>query len=158
MKIRKATKKDLGVIVDFAGKLLLEHEKEFSDFPKLSKNFHQAVRRYHRNFIKRPKTVGFLAIENNKAIGLILGEEKKDYPVFEKNERPIGHVGNFYVEPQFRNMGIGKKLFSELKKWFRKRGLEKIEISLTSSNRIVKGLYKELGFKPYEEKWRMFLK
>ena len=157
MKIRKATKKDLDIIVDFSCKLLLEHEKNFSDFPKLSKNFKKEIRKFMKKNVSRKNTVGFIAFEDTKAIGFILGEEKKDYPVFAKSERPTGHVGNFYVEPKFRNKGIGKKLFAELKKWFKKRKLKKAEVSVNTPNKKGKKLYKNLGFVPYDERWRMRL-
>lgn len=154
MKIRKATKKDLHTIVDFSCKLLLEHEKTFSDFPKLSKNIKSKQRKFFKKYITRKDAVGFIALENGKPIGHLLGNEKKDHSVFAESERPMGHVGNFYVEPEFRGKGVGKKLFAELKKWFRKRGLKKAEVDFITSNKRTKRLYKELGFRPYDERWR----
>jgi len=157
MKIRKATKKDLDIIVDFSCKLILEHEKRFSDFPRLSKNLHSKQRRFFKKYITRKDAVAFIAIEKGKPIGHLLGNEKKDFPVFAESERPMGHVGNFYVEPEFRGKGVGKKLFAELKKWFKKRGLKKAEVDFITSNKRTKKLYKELGFQPHEEKWRIRL-
>jgi len=157
IKIRKATKKDLDIIVNFSSKLLLEHEKNFSDFPKLSKNFKKEIRKFMKKEVSKKNNVGFIAFENEKPIGFILGEEKKDYPVFAENERPTGHIGNFYVEPEFRKKGIGKKLFAELKKWFRKRKLKKAEVGVNTPNKKGKKLYKKLGFVPYDERWRLKL-
>ena len=157
IKIRRATKKDLDIIVDFSCKLLLEHEKRFSDFPRLSKNFKKELRKFMKKDISKKNSISFIAFENGKPIGFIFGREKKDYSVFAENERPPGEIESLYVEPEFRNKGIGKKLFAELKKWFKKRGMKKLETTVNSPNKKAKTLYKELGFKVYDERWKMRL-
>ncbi len=154
MEIRKATKRDLKAIHTFSRNLLLYHE-QFSDFPKLAKDFNTKQRRYVRDLFKNPKNAFFVASENGKLVGLISGRHGKTHPIFE--ERGLGEVFDFYVEPGFRNKGIGKKLFLELKKWFKKRKLKILEISFQVSNKNARQLYKELGFKSFRAYWRMHI-
>lgn len=152
MKIRKATKKDLEVILLFL-EALLKHHKQFSDFPELAKDFKANQRRYYRNLFKNPKSAFFVAEENEKLVGLICGKHGKTTSIFK--ERDLGEVLDFYVEPAYRNKGIGKKLFMELKKWFKERKLTTMEVSFQVSNKKAQLLYKELGFKPFRSCWRM---
>lgn len=135
----------------------MEHEKNFSDFTRLSKNFKKELRKFMKKNISKKNRVSFIAFENGKPIGFIFGKEKKDYSVFAESERPTGEIESFYVEPEFRKKGIGKKLFAEMKRWFKKRGMKKLETTVNSPNRKAKALYKELGFRAYDERWRLKL-
>ncbi len=152
MRIRKATKKDLKALVELSVQLMLEHERKFPTFEKLAKDFRAQQMKYFKNVISKRIGAFFVAIENGEIIGMILGKEEKDPPIFA--ETRIGQIVAFYVLPEYRGKGVGHKLFAELKKWFRKRKLKKMDVGFYPVNRRAKELYKELGFRPYQEIWR----
>jgi len=58
------------------------------------------------------------------------------------------HVAYFgiYLQPQFRNMGIGTHLIKAIIEIARGKGLEMIELSVFSSNRRALELYQKFGF------------
>ena len=155
MKIRKATKKDLKALVELSVQLMLEHERKFSTFEKLAKDFRAQQMKYFKNVISKRIGAFFVAIENGEIIGMILGKEEKDPPVFA--ETRIGQIVAFYVLPEWRGKGVGHKLFAEMKKWFCKKGFKIVGINFISKNAKVKRLYKELGFRPYQEIWRQHI-
>ena len=152
MHIRKATKKDLKALVELSVQLMAEHERKFPTFEKLAKDFRAQQMKYFKNVISKRIGAFFVAIENGKIIGMILGKEEKNLPIFA--ETRIGQVVAFYVLPEFRGKGVGRKLFAEMKKWFRKKGFRTVGLNFISKNTKVKKLYKELGFRLYQEIWR----
>lgn len=62
-------------------------------------------------------------------------------------ERKIGEIEVAFVEEKFRRKGIGKILFEELVKWFKKRKINLIEVLVDSRNEIGISAYKKYGFK-----------
>jgi len=149
MKVRKATRKELPLLVELSEQLNLDHAKRFSRFPKLAKDSRKVKTKYFKSLFGKNNSVFFVAEEKGKVLGFILGKEEKLPPVFK--ETRVGHVGDFYVRPGFRSKGVGKKLFAELKKWFREKKFRDIQISFYSQNKKAKKLYLEMGFKPEKE-------
>ncbi len=151
MRIRKATSKDLDALVRLSDRLMLDHKKRFSY--QLAKDFHAPKVKYFKSLITKRNAVFFVAEEDSQMVGFVLGKEKTDPPVYAQTR--IGYAGDFYVLPAYRNKAIGRKLFAALKDWFKKKKYKKIEIAFDSKNIKAKKLYRNLGFRPYKELWRM---
>ncbi len=62
--------------------------------------------------------------------------------------RKTGHTASFgvAVRKEYRNLGIGTALLSELMKWAEEMGAEKLWLSVFSTNERAISLYKKLGF------------
>ena len=58
-----------------------------------------------------------------------------------------GHITNVAVHPEFRGMGIGRALISELLYLCQKEGINSFTLEVRESNVIAQGLYKSFGFK-----------
>lgn len=151
VKIRKATKKDLDAIIQLSNQLVLDHKQRFGH--KLAKDFHTPKVKYFKSLTSKQNAVFFVAEEDNKIVGFIFGKETANPPVYA--ETRFGSVGDFYVLPSYRNKKIGRKLFAELKKWFRKMKYGKVEIAFNAKNIKARRLYRKFGFRPYKELWRM---
>lgn len=156
MEIRKGTAKDAPRLAELGAQLNMDHQKRFPGRAKLAPDYAQALLKYFSKIIRKQDHVFFLAIENGQIIGSILGKEAKDPPVFK--ETRICQIGDFFVLPEYRNRGIGTKLFAEIKKWAKKRKLHTIEIGYYSENTLAKKLYKEMGFGPHKELLRLHIK
>ena len=86
----------------------------------------------------------FLAISPaNKVVGFIVGstEHYGDYVYSE-----VGKFEDWYVEDEFRNKGVGKKLYHELENWFRKKGCQQIISDTWNGYEASIEAHKELGF------------
>jgi ribosomal protein S18 acetylase RimI-like enzyme len=161
MRVRKGTLKDLPQLIDLSIQLNLEHARDYSGYPKLAKDspkertehLRKIFRKYFKSLLGKKNSVFFVAEERGELIGSVLGKEGKDPPVFK--ETRIGYIGDFYVKPGFRGKGVGKKLFAELKKWFRQKKFRHIEIGYYSQNKKAKKLYLGMGFRPHKEILRM---
>ena len=109
MKIRKATKKDLGRIAELSYELYMDHMRRCPVHFNLDKNFRALKKKAYQRTLDTRKGVFFVAEEKGEIIGVIAGKIEKNSSGFVEKKK--GHVGVFYVLPKFRNKGIGTKLF-----------------------------------------------
>ena len=148
MKIRKATKKDLDQLVELSHQLYMDQMNRCQVEFILRKNFKRIQKREFSKRLKDPKKVFFVADEDGEIVGFISGNLEEDPPIFMYRKK--GHIGEFYVKEEFRGRGIGKKLFAEMKKWFRKKKVKTVRLYVVKCNIGAKKMYKSLGFKPVD--------
>ncbi|MFF2753756.1 GNAT family N-acetyltransferase [Psychrobacillus sp. NPDC058041] len=92
----------------------------------------------------------FGAFDQNKLIGVIT--------LVQENSLKLKHRANIfamYVSPETRGQGAGKALLTEaINKAKTIEGIEKLNLSVVSTNEAAKNLYTQLGFKVFgvEEK------
>lgn len=146
MKIRKAAKKDLDTLVGLEHRLFKEHMNAHQVEFRLKKDFWAIHKKHLSAEIKRRKNVFFIAEMEGNPVGYIAGNIDEDPPVF--MDRMKGRVTGFYVKEGLRRRGIGKALFAELKKWFKKRGIRSMRLFVAKSNSRAKRMYESLGFGP----------
>ncbi len=72
-----------------------------------------------------------IACFKDKRIGYFLGMIKNC--IAEIPPR-IGYVNGLYIEPQYRNQGIGQKLLDQGKSWFQEKKLPLAELYLSAGN------------------------
>jgi ribosomal protein S18 acetylase RimI-like enzyme len=93
-------------------------------------------------FISDPKHICFVAELENNLIGFISGclniNEKKIYA-------RKGYIEDWFVSENYRNQGVGKKLYNELIKEFAKEKCDNLEIHAYVSNPAIE-MYRKLGF------------
>ena len=85
----------------------------------------------------------FLAIENNKAIGLIMGTipEYDEYDYLDYKCPKRGRITELIVTSKVRSKGIGAKLMSEMENYFKSQGCEYSLVDIFA--------YNEAGMKFY---------
>ncbi|MGM9986143.1 MAG: GNAT family N-acetyltransferase [Bacillaceae bacterium] len=87
----------------------------------------------------------FGAFEENKLVGIVTLLLEKQIKLKHR-----GNIVGMYVTAQMRSLGVGKRLLTEaINKAKRIGGIEKINLTVTSSNEKAKNLYNRLGFKTY---------
>ncbi len=57
-----------------------------------------------------------------------------------------GHITNIAVHPEFRKIGVGSMLLSELLKEAKLRGIRALTLEVRKSNEGAKSLYRKYGF------------
>ena len=90
----------------------------------------------------------YLAVENNKAVGLIMGYvrayDKYDYLDY-KCPRS-GEISELIVSKNARSRGVGKKLMQKIEEYFKIIGCEYIFIDVFAYNESAINFYKKQGF------------
>ena len=92
----------------------------------------------------------YLAIENNKAIGLIMGTippyDKYDYLDYKCPKRGI--ITELIVTTKIRSKGIGQALMRKLEDYFKSMGCEYILVDVFAYNKNGISFYNKQGFHP----------
>jgi ribosomal protein S18 acetylase RimI-like enzyme len=85
----------------------------------------------------------YLAIENDKAIGLIMGSippyDKDDYLDYKCPKR--GVITELVVTSKIRNKGIGQALMTKMEEYFKSVGCEYVLVDVFGYNDIGKSFY-----------------
>lgn len=72
-------------------------------------------------------------------------EEKP--PVYENIK--YGEVDNLAVLEEYQRKGVGEKLFQEAAEWFKKMGIQRIELMVTDGNKKSNSFWQKMGFKTF---------
>ena len=85
----------------------------------------------------------FLAIENNKAVGLIMGYIRKydEYDYLDYKCPKAGEISELVVTRKIRSKGIGKLLISKMEEYFKEVGCEYIFVDVFAYNEVAKNFY-----------------
>lgn len=131
MIIRVEDINDCKICDDFLT-LLIHDEKQYDE--TIDENF--IVKDYFINVIKNKDNILLLYKENNIGIGY----------VFAKKQENGYLLDGLYVNEDFRNKGIARKLLDEVIKEIFLIGEYKILINVLKENVVAYNLYKSLGF------------
>ena len=144
MEIRKATKKDIPIMVSFMMDLR-KIEKSLSkrnEANNKTKNF--LKKEFLEKRINNKKYVFLIGFENNTPIGIATGWKEFISPVY-KNEN-VGHVCDIIVGKKHQNKGYGKDLLNALEIEFKKMGLREVMLEVLISNKKSSEFWKHCGF------------
>lgn len=152
MMIRKAINKDTDAIIYFMMKLRkLEHNlTDFVNDNKKTRNF--LLNEFILKRINHKDYFFFVAEENNKIIGTIVGWKEFISPVY-KNENVL-YLCDAIVDPAYRRRGIGKDLANALEVEGKKEGLNEsvLEVLVDNTNSIT--FWKKMNYSPVYLKMR----
>ena len=95
---------------------------------------------------KRPNIRGFLAYQNDQAVGFAICIE--GFSTFAC--KPLLNIHDFAVHPAFRGQGIAKKLLSFISNFAQTKGFCKITLEVLQGNAPAHALYIDQGFTSYE--------
>lgn len=60
--------------------------------------------------------------------------------------RPVGYVEGWYVDPEFRRVGVGKRLIESAENWMRERGCLEAASDAHSHNDVSRNAHRALGY------------
>ena len=90
----------------------------------------------------------YLAIENNKAIGLIMGcifpYDEYDYLDYKCPKR--GEITELIVTNKTRSKGIGQLLMNKMEEYFKSVGCEYVKVDVFAYNEIGKNFYSKNNY------------
>lgn len=92
----------------------------------------------------------YLAVENNKAIGLIMGYifPYDEYDYLDYKCPRCGEVTELIVSKKTRSKGIGSLLMNKMEEYFKSIGCEYITIDVFAYNKIGINFYEKQGYHP----------
>ena len=90
----------------------------------------------------------YLAIENNKAIGLIMGciPEYDEYDYLDYKCPKRGEITELVVSSKARSKGIGNLLMNKMEEYFKSKECEYVHVDVFAYNEIGKNFYDKKGY------------
>ena len=139
IKLREAKLSDLSTLLDFE-KSLIKYERTFTpNLKKTNFNYYDL-----KSYIQDPNISVVVAEKNGSLIasGYALVRLNKIY----KNPSHIVFLGFMYVVPEFRGLGINKRILDYLIKWGQKKGYSEFQLDVYAPNKSAIKAYKKIGF------------
>lgn len=63
---------------------------------------------------------------------------------------PVGYIEGIYLDPEYRNKGVGQALISGAMDWFRNKGCQQVATDTEIDNHSAQAYFEKLGF---QRKW-----
>lgn len=88
----------------------------------------------------------FIAKTKERAVGYATVTLRSDH-VEGATTSPVGYLEAIYVDPEFRNMGLAKALFTHGESWCKDRGCTEMGSDTWHWNTAAQDFHKRLGFR-----------
>lgn len=143
--IRKAILDDLETIQQLNYELFVLESNNFDDTLIVDWSLSDDGRQYFISSINNDITL--VAVVNNKIVGYIIGSLDTEGSY---NNIKQAELNNMYVLEEYRSIGVGGRLFDELKKLFIENGMQEVKVVADCKNVKAVNFYKKNGFSESE--------
>ncbi|MEZ0249038.1 MAG: GNAT family N-acetyltransferase [Thermoproteus sp.] len=144
--IRAALESDVDAVADLIARLK-RLNGEFDPLLKPVDDLVSASKDYAKSKISSPTSVVLVAEIDGKVIGVVVGDVE-DRLFYEP--RLAGVIREFYILPEFRRKGLGKRMMNEVIDALKRKGAQMIMADFPALNEIAVEFYKKLNFRPIE--------
>lgn len=93
------------------------------------------------------KGLVLVALDGDEVIGYSISEIKG--PPRGSTRTEYGYIHHVAVTENYRRSGVGEQMFNEILKWFKSKGMDRIELDITSKNYVSNSFWSKLGFEEY---------
>lgn len=100
--------------------------------------------------VRKRKGKCYLALENGKVVGLIMGVTRKynKYDYLDYKCPKEGVITELIVSSKARSKGIGKALITKMEDYFKSIGCEYVLLDVFAYNENAIGFYRKMGYHP----------
>ncbi len=105
----------------------------------------RVMRRFLTDLASSNHSFLFVAEYAGRTVGFISGELREGSPTFQA--KTWASVDDVFVEPDQRNLGVGRALLESVKEWARERGADGVSLQVAAANERGRKFYEELGFR-----------
>ena len=149
IQIRQANANDLPAIKELWVQMIDFHTVRDSYFQR-AKEGHERFGEYVREYIESPEWLILVAVTADRVIGFSMGTIASYPPVYQQTHH--GYIADMVVAEEFRDQGIGTRIFENMIPWFRENGVTRIELEVATANEISQSFWNRIGFRDYMHK------
>lgn len=117
------------------------HDRVYATAPGAEKT----MRRFLADIANSGFSFLFVAIAGERTVGFISGELRQGSPTF--LPKSWASVDDVFVEPDHRNLGVGRALLQSVEAWAKERNADGISLQVAAANSRGRKFYEELGFR-----------
>ena len=144
--VRKATLSDIYDIRDLWISMM-DYHKEFDNRFTIVARGPERFLEYCKNIIKNSSYHVLVAEVDNTVVGYVISAIFENPEIFILSR--YGFLAEMSVAADYRGSGIGKKLWARTVKWFRKEGINTVQLNVSYLNESGINFWNSLGFKPF---------
>ena len=104
----------------------------------------EIVREEYRGWLAEADSFAFLAEEDGRAVGYLIGFYEA--PHFMWTTGRVGHIDSFYVLPELRGRGVGRRLLDAAYSEMRRAGATAVALEVVADNDVARSFYERDGF------------
>jgi ribosomal protein S18 acetylase RimI-like enzyme len=105
----------------------------------------KTMRRFLADLATSGHSFLFVALAGGRTVGFISGELREGSPTF--LPKTWASVDDVFVEPDHRNLGMGRALLRSVEAWAKERGASGVSLQVAAANARARKFYEELGFR-----------
>jgi ribosomal protein S18 acetylase RimI-like enzyme len=128
-------------------KELSDYVYEFDPHYKRSEDAHVKFERFLREVMESYKSLVLVAPEGKELVGFCIAYVTEHRVL---HETKFGFISDIFVKGQYRGRGLGTEMIEETKKWFEELHIARIELRLSTKNKIGNAFWRKHGFIDYE--------
>jgi ribosomal protein S18 acetylase RimI-like enzyme len=117
------------------------HDRVYETSPDAEKT----MRRFLADVANSGYSFLFVAAAGDRTVGFISGELRQGSPTF--LPKTWASVDDVFVEPAYRNSGIGRALLQSVQAWAQERDADGISLQVAAANSRGRKFYEDLGFR-----------
>ena len=147
MNIRPATPEDVPNVVPMVEKLIAFLAERDAEKYQPLRNVGEMYDSWLRVRAADARSV-FLVAERapGQLVGFLVGTVEKEITIYRLTE--YGFIHDLWMEPDYRNEGLGRQIVTLAVESFRKIGVNQVRLDVLVSNAAAQGLFKSCGFRP----------
>lgn len=104
-----------------------------------------------RKILEDANWAAFMAVNEGEVIGFIECSIRDKAPACETDR--IGYIEAWFVAPEFRNQGVGRRLVEASEQWARHKGCTEMASDTTSNYPLSPAAHKALGYQEVKRKF-----
>ena len=120
------------------------------DLDQLHKDYRDKMAIIDLNEVRKYKGKCYIAVEDNRAIGLIMGTippyDENDYLDYKCPKR--GEITELIVSKDVRSNGLGQQLMKKMEDYFKSVGCEYVLVDVFAYNKNAIKFYDKMGYHP----------
>ena len=131
-----------------AARLWMRSAEEHTSYDRVyetSPGAEKTMRRFLAEVANSGYSFLFVAVAGDQTVGFISGELRQGSPTF--LPKTWASVDDVFVEPEYRNRGMGRALLQSVRAWAQERGADGISLQVAAANSRGRKFYEKLGFR-----------
>jgi ribosomal protein S18 acetylase RimI-like enzyme len=148
MLIKEAEESNIPQLVEMTKKFVDFHIEiyppEHKPYMDLAKNYDKKLSHFFAKHIKKKKSTVFIAEEQNTIVGYGVVKIEKFWEGAKLKN--LGLLESIWVEQQYRQKGLGKKIFNQMIEWLKNKKVKHAKIDVASINKAAINWYIKEGF------------
>ncbi len=104
----------------------------------------ELVGEMYREWLSGAESFAFVAEDEGRPVGYVIGFYEEPHFMWETGR--VGHVDSFYVAPETRSQGVGRRLMDAAYAAMRDAGASTVALEMVADNEVARRFYEQEGF------------